>query len=311
MIRAAKPMRNTVLSITPEVAEALASGRPVVALESTIIVHGLPRPRNLDVARQLEKAVREEGGVPATIAILDGRIRVGLDDDDLQHLAEAEGVAKVSRRDLPMVLARGGEGATTVSATMFAAHLAGIKILATGGIGGVHRGAAESFDISADLYELANTPVAVVCAGAKAILDLPKTLEILESFGVPVIGYGTDTLPAFWCRSSGLALVQRCDTPAEITAVLHMQHRLGYASGTVIANPIPEKAALENEDVETAISEALVAAAANGVAGAEITPYLLSHLNSITGGASLTANIALVESNARLAAQIAATLCEN
>ena len=311
MIRAAKPMRNTVLSITPEVAEALASGRPVVALESTIIVHGLPRPRNLDVARQLEKAVREEGGVPATIAILDGRIRVGLDDDDLQHLAEAEGVAKVSRRDLPMVLARGGEGATTVSTTMFAAHLAGIKILATGGIGGVHRGAAESFDISADLHELANTPVAVVCAGAKAILDLPKTLEILESFGVPVIGYGTDTLPAFWYRSSGLALVQRCDTPAEITAVLRMQHRLGYASGTVIANPIPEKAALENEDVETAISEALVAAAKNGIAGAEITPYLLSHLNGITGGASLTANIVLVENNARLAARIATTLCEN
>jgi pseudouridine-5'-phosphate glycosidase len=311
MIRAAKPIRDAVLSIAPEVAEALAGGRPVVALESTIIVHGLPRPRNLDVARQLEKAVREEGGVPATIAILDGRIRVGLDDDDLQHLAEAEGVAKVSRRDLPVVLARGGDGATTVSATMIAAHLAGIKILATGGIGGVHRGAAESFDISADLHELANTPVAVVCAGAKAILDLPKTLEILESFGVPVIGYGTDTLPAFWYRSSGLTLAQRCDTPTEIAAVLRMQHRLGYASGTVIANPIPEKAALENEDVETAISEALVAAAANGVAGAEITPYLLSHLNGITGGASLTANIALVESNARLAAQIAATLCEN
>jgi pseudouridine-5'-phosphate glycosidase len=311
MIRAAKPIRDAVLSIAPEVAEALAGGRPVVALESTIIVHGLPRPRNLDVARQLEKAVREEGGVPATIAILDGRIRVGLDDDDLQHLAEAEGVAKISRRDLPVVLARGGDGATTVSATMIAAHLAGIKILATGGIGGVHRGAAESFDISADLHELANTPVAVVCAGAKAILDLPKTLEILESFGVPVIGYGTDTLPAFWYRSSGLTLAQRCDTPTEIAAVLRMQHRLGYASGTVIANPIPEAAALENEDVETAISEALVAAAKNGIAGAEITPYLLSHLNGITGGASLTANIVLVENNARLAARIATTLCEN
>jgi pseudouridine-5'-phosphate glycosidase len=311
MIRAAKPIRDAVLSIAPEVAEALAGGRPVVALESTIIVHGLPRPRNLDVARQLEKAVREEGGVPATIAILDGRIRVGLDDDDLQHLAEAEGVAKISRRDLPVVLARGGDGATTVSATMIAAHLAGIKILATGGIGGVHRGAAESFDISADLHELANTPVAVVCAGAKAILDLPKTLEILESFGVPVIGYGTDTLPACWYRSSGLTLAQRCDTPTEIAAVLRMQHRLGYASGTVIANPIPEAAALENEDVETAISEALVAAAKNGIAGAEITPYLLSHLNGITGGASLTANIVLVENNARLAARIATTLCEN
>jgi pseudouridine-5'-phosphate glycosidase len=311
MIRAAKPMRNAVLSIAPEVAQALASGRPVVALESTIIVHGLPHPRNLDVARQLEKSIREEGGVPATIAILDGRIRVGLDDNDLQHLAKAEGVAKVSRRDLPMVLARGGDGATTVSATMIAAHLAGIKILATGGIGGVHRDAADSFDISADLHELANTPVAVVCAGAKAILDLPKTMEVLESFGVPVIGYGTDTLPAFWCRSSGLALVQRCDTPAEIAAVLRMQHQLGYASGTVIANPIHETAALENADVETAIGEALVAAAKNDVASAEITPYLLSHLNGITGGASLTANIALVENNARLAAQIAVSLCEN
>jgi pseudouridine-5'-phosphate glycosidase len=311
MIRTAKPIRNAVLSIAPEVAEALEGGRPVVALESTIIVHGLPRPRNLDVARRLEKAVREEGGVPATIAILDGRIRVGLDDGDLQHLAEAEGIAKVSRRDLPVVLARGGDGATTVSATMIAAHLAGIKILATGGIGGVHRGAAESFDISADLHELANTPVAVVCAGAKAILDLPKTLEVLESLGVPVIGHGTDILPAFWYRSSGLALAQRCDTPTEIAAVLQMQHRLGYASGTVIANPIPEAAALANADVEAAIGEALVAAAENGVAGPETTPFLLSHLNDITGGASLAANIALVESNARLAARIAAALCEN
>ena len=311
MIRTAKPIRNAVLSVAPEVAEALAGGRPVVALESTIIVHGLPRPRNLDVARQLEQAVREEGGVPATIAILDGRIRVGLGDDDLQHLAEAEGVAKVSRRDLPVVLTRGGDGATTVSATMIAAHLAGIKILATGGIGGVHRGAAESFDISADLHELANTPVAVVCAGAKTILDLPKTLEVLESLGVPVIGHGTDTLPAFWHRSSGLSLAQQCDTPTEIAAVLRMQHQLGYASGTVIANPIPEAAALANADVETAIGEALVVAAENGVAGPELTPFLLSYLNDITGGASLAANIALVESNARLAARIAAALSEN
>ena len=309
MIRTAKPMRNPVLSISPEVAEALDGDRPVVALESTIIVHGLPRPRNLDIARQLEKAVREEGGVPATIAVLDGRI--GLDDDDLQHLAEAEGVAKVSRRDLPVVLARGGDGATTVSATMIAAHLAGIKILATGGIGGVHRGAAESFDVSADLHELASTPVAVVCAGAKAILDLPKTLEVLESLGVPVIGHGTDTLPAFWYRSSGLTLATRCDTPAEVAAVLRMQHRLGYAGGTVIANPIPEAAALANADVERAIGEALVAAAENGVAGPEITPFLLAHLNDITGGASLAANIALVESNARLAARIAAAFFEN
>ena len=277
--------KNPLLSISPEVTAALAEDRPVVALESTIIAHGLPRPRNLDVARRLETVVRDAGAVPATIAILDGRIRVGLDDDDLQRLAGEETITKVSRRDLPVVLARGRDGATTVSATMIAAHMAGIGIFATGGIGGVHRGAGDSFDISADLTEFATTPVAVVCAGAKAILDLPKTLEFLETLGVPVIGYATDTLPAFWCRSSGLALAQRCDSAADVAGVLRMQRTLGFAGGTVIANPIPEAAALSNDVVEGAIAEALAAAARDGIAGADLTPYLLAQLAEITDGA--------------------------
>jgi pseudouridylate synthase len=301
-------MRNPLLSLSPDVSDALANAAPVVALESTIISHGLPRPRNLEVARRLESVVRAEGVVPATIAVLDGRIRVGLDDGDLEFLAESEAIEKVSRRDLPAILAGGGDGATTVSATMIAAHMAGIPVFATGGIGGVHRGAAESFDISADLNELAVTPVAVVCAGAKAILDLPKTLEVLETLGVPVIGYGTDTLPAFWCRSSGLKLTERFDTPAEIARALRMQRLLDFAGGALIANPIPDANALSNEIVERAIAEALENAEQEAVMGAAVTPYLLSRLTEITGGASLEANVALVENNARLAAQIAVAM---
>jgi pseudouridylate synthase len=303
-----KSKRHPLLSLSPDVAEALGAGQPVVALESTIISHGLPRPRNLEVARRLEASVREEGATPATIAVLDGRIRVGLDDDDLRHLAERTAIAKVSRRDLPVLLARGGDGATTVSATMIAAHMAGIGIFATGGIGGVHRGAAESFDISADLTELAKTPVQVVCAGAKAILDLPKTLEVLETLGVPVIGYATDTLPAFWCRSSGLELAARCDTPAAVAAAIRMQQTLGYPGGGLVANPIPEAAALSNEIVEQAITEALAMAERDAVAGSDVTPYLLARLAEITNGASLEANIALVENNAKLAARIAVAM---
>lgn len=301
-------MKNPLLSILPEVSEALANGHPVVALESTIISHGLPRPRNLKVARGIESVVRTQGAIPATIAIMDGRIRIGLNDDDLKYIAETESIKKISRRDLPGILASGQDGATTVSAAMIAAHMAGILIVATGGIGGVHRGAAESFDISADLNELAVTPVAVVCAGAKAILDLPKTLEALETFGVPVIGHGTDTLPAFWCRSSGLKLVQRCDTPSEIAQVLHMQHTLGFSSGTIVANPIPEAAALSSETVEQAIAEALESAKREMVLGAAVTPYLLSRLAEITAGASLEANVALVENNAKVAAQVAVAM---
>ena len=299
---------NPLVSASREVAKALASNQPVVALESTIISHGLPRPRNLEVARRIESIVREHGAIPATIAVLDGRLRVGLEDDDLVLLAEDEGIAKISRRDLAAVLASGGNGATTVSATMIAAHLAGIRIFATGGIGGVHRGAAESFDISADLQELARTPVAVVCAGAKAILDLPKTLEVLETLGVPVIGHGTDTLPAFWCRSSGLKLPCRLDSASEIAALLRMQDHLGDSTGTLIASPIPEAAALTNAIVEQAIAEAIAAADKEAISGAAVTPFLLYRLNEITKGASLEANIALVENNARLAAEIACSL---
>ncbi|MDE0810209.1 MAG: pseudouridine-5'-phosphate glycosidase [Alphaproteobacteria bacterium] len=301
-------MKNQLLSISTEVSEALANGHPVVALESTIISHGLPRPRNLEVARGIESMVRAQNAIPATIAILDGRIRIGLNDDDLKYIAEKESIEKISRRDLPRILAGGEDGATTVSATMIAAHMAGIRIFATGGIGGVHRGATESFDISADLNELAVTPVAVVCAGAKAILDLPKTLEVLETLGVPVIGHGTDTLPAFWCRSSGLKLALRCDTPSEIARVLRMQHTLGFSSGTLVANPIPEAAALSNATVEQAIAEALESAEREAVVGAAVTPYLLSRLAEITAGASLEANVALVENNAKVAAQVAVAM---
>lgn len=307
-MRPRKP--NPLLAISDEVATALASGKPVVALESTIISHGLPRPRNLDVAKRLEAIVREAGAVPATIAVLDGRIRVGLNEEDLVLLAESEAMAKISRRDLAAVLARGGDGATTVSATMIAAGLAGIKVFATGGIGGVHRGAERSFDISADLQELARSPVAVVCAGAKAILDLPKTLEALETLGVPVIGHETDTLPAFWCRSSGLRVQHRCDSPAEIAALLRVQEQLGDATGTLIVNPIPAEAALSNEVVEQALGEALAAAEANAIGGAAVTPFLLSRLNEITKGGSLEANVALVENNAKLAAEIAGSLSQ-
>jgi len=299
---------NPLLAVSEEVTAALADGKPVVALESTIISHGLPRPRNLEVAKRLEAVVRENGAVPATVAVLDGRIRVGLTQEDLALLAESDAMAKISRRDLAVVLARGGDGATTVSGTMIAAHLAGIRVFATGGIGGVHRGAELSFDISADLQELARTPVAVVCAGAKAILDLPKTLEALETLGVPVVGHGTDTLPAFWCRSSDLRVPHRLDTAAEIAALLRVQGQLGDNTGTLIVNPIPAEAALSNEVVEQALTEALAMAEENAIDGAAVTPFLLSRLNEITEGRSLEANVALVENNATLAAQIAVAM---
>ena len=295
--------------VAEPVAAALAAGQPVVALESTIIAHGLPHPRNLQTARALEAAVREAGAEPATIAVLDGQICVGLDDAALERLADPDAdLAKISRADLPFALARGGSGATTVAATMIGAHMAGIHVFATGGLGGVHRGAAHSFDISADLQELARTPVAVVCAGAKAILDLPKTLEVLETLGVPVIGYGIDDLPAFYVRSSGLPLTLRADTPGEVAAALAAQRSIGYPSGAVIANPIREDAALDPDLVERAIAEGLAAADAQGIHGKAVTPFLLAHMVTATGGASLDANVALVLDNARLAARIAAEL---
>ncbi|MGO4727054.1 MULTISPECIES: pseudouridine-5'-phosphate glycosidase [unclassified Inquilinus] len=299
---------NSLLSIAPEVSAALAAGRPVVALESTIISHGMPYPQNLEMAQRVEGIIREEGAVPATIAVADGRIHVGLDEALLHRLATAKDVAKLSRRDLGGILASGGLGATTVAATMIAAHLAGIRVFATGGIGGVHRGAETSFDVSADLDELARTPVAVVCAGAKSILDLPKTLEYLETRGVPVIGYGTDTLPAFFSRSSGLALALRRDTPEEVAALLDAQAALGFPAGAVIANPIPEAHALPEAEIDAAIASALADAGREGVGGKEVTPYLLARIVALTGGRSLTANIALVEHNARLGARIAKAL---
>jgi pseudouridine-5'-phosphate glycosidase len=293
------------LRMLPEVREALAAGRPVVALESTIITHGMPAPRNLETAHAVEAAVRAGGAVPATIALLDGRISIGLSRDDLERLAEEKTVAKASRADLPAVLASGEAGATTVAATMICAELAGIPVFATGGIGGVHRGAETSFDVSADVQELARTPVAVVCAGAKAILDLPKTLEVLETLGVPVIGYGCDDLPAFYSRASGLAVPLRRDTAAEIAAVMATKWELGLGGGLVIANPIPAAAEIPAAKIAAHIETALAEAAAQGVQGKAVTPFLLARLEALTGGASLAANVALVLNNARLAAEIA------
>ena len=299
---------DSYLSVTDEVADALAAGRPVVALESTIIAHGMPYPRNLETARAVEAIIREEGAVPATIAVLDGRIRVGLDATALEALATAPEIAKLSRRDMAVALANGGGGATTVAATMLCAHLAGIRVFVTGGIGGVHRGAEISFDISADLEELAATPVAVVCAGAKAILDLPKTLEYLETRGVPVIGLGTDEFPAFYSRSSGLALDHRCDTPEQAAAAIALHSELPGAGGLVIANPIPEADALDRSEIDAAVDQALAEADDQGIGGKEVTPFLLARIAEITEGRSLDANIALVKHNATQGARIAVAL---
>jgi pseudouridine-5'-phosphate glycosidase len=291
-----------------EVEAARASGAPVVALESTIITHGMPYPQNLETARAVEDAVREAGAVPATIAVIEGRLHVGLDAAGLQALAEARRVAKLSRADLAVCLARGGTGATTVAATMIAAAHAGISVFATGGIGGVHRGAEQSFDISADLAELSQTPVTVVAAGAKAILDLPKTLEVLETYGVPVIAYGQDDFPAFWSRSSGLAAPLRMDTPAEIAAAHAMRGALGLPGGQLVANPIPARDEIARDRLAPLIARAQADAEAAGITGKAVTPYLLQRLYELTDGASLEANIALVLNNARLGAAIAAEI---
>jgi pseudouridine-5'-phosphate glycosidase len=295
---------------SPEVAEAQAAGRAVVALESTIITHGMPWPRNLETARAVEAAVRAEGATPATIAVMDGRIRVGLSDEDLAALAQAEEVAKLSRADLAVCLATGGTGATTVAATMIAAHRAGIAVFATGGIGGVHRGAEESFDISADLQELAQTPVTVVAAGVKAILDLPKTLEVLETLGVPVIAVGQDGFPAFWSRESGLAAPLRMDSPAEIARAHEMRAALGLPGGQLVANPLPASDEIPAEVLAPLIAEAQEAAEAAGIRGKAVTPFLLQRLFEATTGRTLEANIALVLHNARLAAHIARALAQ-
>ena len=293
------------LTFGAEVAEARAAGRPLVALESTIITHGMPYPANLETAREVEAAVREAGAVPATIAVIAGRLHVGLDAAELDALAAARDVAKLSRADLAVCLATGGTGSTTVAATMIAAHAAGIAVFATGGIGGVHRGAEHSFDISADLQELAQTPVTVVSAGAKAILDLPKTLEVLETLGVPVIAVGQDALAAFWSRDSGLKAPLRLDDPAAIAAAARMRAALGLPGGQLVALPIPAEAEIPAGILAPLIERAQAEADAQGIAAKAVTPFLLDRLYELTEGRSLGANVALVLNNARFAAKIA------
>ncbi|MDX5381802.1 MAG: pseudouridine-5'-phosphate glycosidase [Rhodobacterales bacterium] len=293
---------------SPEVAAALDAGRAVVALESTIITHGMPWPRNLETARQVEQAVRDEGAVPATIAVLEGQLHIGLTDAELEWLARASDVAKLSRADMAVCMAEGRTGATTVAATMIAAELAGIEVFATGGIGGVHKGAESSFDISADLQELAATRVSVVAAGAKAILDLPKTLEVLETLGVPVIAYGQDALPAFWSRDSGLKAPLRMDSPEQIARAHRMRARLDLPGGQLIANPIPQAAEIPRANLAPIIAQATADAEALGITGKAVTPFLLQRIYDLTGGASLEANVALVLNNARLGAAIALAL---
>jgi pseudouridylate synthase len=294
------------LVVAPEVAAALAERRPVVALESTIVAHGMPFPRNLETARAVEADIRSQGAVPATIAVQGGAIRVGLDGPALETLARADGVRKLSRADLAAALSEGWTGATTVAATMICARLAGIEVFATGGIGGVHRGAETSFDVSADLEELAQTPVIVVAAGAKAILDLAKTLEVLETRGVPVVTVGQDGFPAFWSRESGLPSPLRLDTPAAIAAAFAMRRRLGLPGGMLVANPIPPDDEIPMATIAPLIAAALAEAAAAGVAGKAVTPFLLERIGAASGGRALAANVALVRNNARLAARIAA-----
>lgn len=293
---------------SPEAAAAREAGRPLVALESTIITHGLPHPRNLEVARALEEAVREAGAAPATMAVMDGAIRVGLAEDDLQRLADAREVAKLSRADLAATLAAGRPGATTVAATMICARLAGIEVFATGGIGGAHRGAEASWDVSADLHELARTPVTVVAAGAKAILDLPRTLEVLETLGVPVIGWRTDAFPAFWSRDSGLPAPLRMDAPAEVARAHRMRGAMGIEGGQLLANPIPAEAEIPAATLAPLIAQAIAEAEAQAISAKAVTPFLLGRILELTDGASLEANIALALNNARLAAQVAREL---
>ena len=297
---------NPYLDIKPEVAQAIREGRPVVALESTIISHGMPYPQNVETALNVEKIIRENGAVPATIAIIGGRLKAGLTPEEIEYFGKkGTAITKASRRDLAALCARGEDGATTVTTTMMIAYMAGIKIFATGGIGGVHRGAETTMDISADLEELANTPVMVICAGAKAILDLNLTLEYLETHGVPVIGYGTEELPAFYSRHSGLKVDYRMDSPEEIAAAFKVQADLGMKGGMLVTNPIPQEYAMDDQGINEAIEQALREANEQGIHGKETTPFLLARVKDLTGGDSLEANIKLVYNNAKLAAQVA------
>lgn len=297
---------NKFLTVAPEISQALSDGQPVVALESTLITHGLPYPVNIETAVEMEKTVRNAGAVPAIIGIVAGRIRIGLAPDELDSLlGSGRRVLKVSRRDLAFVLSQGLDGGVTVAATMICAQLAGIRIFATGGIGGVHRGVADTMDISADLDELARTPVAVICAGAKAILDLPRTYELLETRGVPVIAYGTDDLPGFYTRETGLTAPMRLDTPGEIATLVSNHWSLGLSGGLLIANPPPVQTALDPAFVESSIDQALEAANDAGISGSALTPFLLDQLTRVTDGKSLEANVALILNNARLGGEIA------
>jgi pseudouridylate synthase len=316
------------LVIHPEVRSALDAHRPVVVLESTVISHGLPWPENLELARRMEARVREHGGTPATIAVLKGEVKIGLTDPEIEHLARASGILKVSRRDYPVAVAQKRDGATTVAGTMIAAHWAGIQVFATGGVGGVHRSVISHqssvarqthlttddwrlftpLDISADLPELARTPVIVVCAGAKAILDLPATLEWLETHGVPVVGYGTDEFPAFYSRDSGLNLDARADTPEEVAAIARAMWDMGFGGGLLVCVPCPAEAARPRQEMEGAITTALQEAEANGIRGKAVTPFLLARVSKLTHGESKAANLALLENNAKVAAEIAAAL---
>lgn len=301
---------NKYLDVSPEVAEAIANNKPVVALESTIISHGMPYPQNVETALRVEEIIRENGAVPATIAILGGRLKVGLSHDEIEYLGKKGlKVIKASRRDLAVLVARKEDGATTVTTTMMLAHMAGVKIFATGGIGGVHRGAETTMDISADLEELAHTPVMVVCAGAKSILDLGLTLEYLETHGVPVIGYGTEELPAFYTRKSGFSVDYRLDTPAELAAAFRAGLDLGLSGGMLVTNPIPEAYAMDPAVIGAAIERAVADAKDKGICGKETTPFLLAAIKDLTGGDSLDSNIQLVFSNAALAAKTAAAFC--
>ena len=301
---------NAYLDIHPEVAAAVAAGKPVVALESTIISHGMPYPQNVETALNVERVIRENGAVPATIAILGGRLKAGLTPEQIEYLGKAgSAVTKASRRDLPVIVAKGMDGATTVTTTMMIAHMAGIQIFATGGIGGVHRGAETTMDISADLEELANTPVMVVCAGAKSILDLGLTLEYLETHGVPVLGYGTKELPAFYTRRSGFEVDYRVDSPEELAKIFKVQRDLGLKGGVLVTNPIPEQYAMDFDVINKAIDEAIADSVRDGIKGKATTPYLLAKVKELTGGDSLAPNIQLVYNNAALAAKTAAAYC--
>jgi len=302
---------NPFLDIKPEVAQALAEGKPVVALESTIISHGMPYPQNVQTALEVENIVRRHGAVPATIAVIGGRLKAGLTQEEIEYFGKkGTAIAKASRRDLAVLCARGEDGATTVTTTMIIAHLAGIRVFATGGIGGVHRGAETTMDISADLEELAQTPVMVICAGAKSILDLGLTLEYLETKGVPVIGYGTDELPAFYTRSSGFSVDYRMDSPQELAKAFATQNQLGFPGGMLVTNPIPEEFSMPAQTINAAIDQAIGECEAKGIHGKQTTPFLLARVAELTGGDSLASNIRLVYNNAALAAQTACALAQ-